>query len=401
MDSGPMLEPPSDIDAWNKYILGWVDPVMVDSPSGEYVIHTLESSQDPKALIVGYTGANDMYYFIQARRRTGTDSGLPADGVLVFLINPTQEQSLSGSELALLEDANPGTLEASGQYYLTDQGAMYYELLDAPYNKGDETYHFSMGSISAQFVLKNDLFWDQYNKIAFLVEPTGDDSFRIRFGSSPEELGREAPQEQGGGTQPSGCIIATAAYGSELSPSVQALRDFRDKLVRSTFAGDQFMDAFNMWYYSFSPTVANVVASSSILRMISRILIHPLVGILQLSTYVYNGLAFNRELGIVSTGLVASSLIGVVYFAPWITALQLCARKRNRLVLQVRNLRPFFYAWIAAIALIGAAEVLLVETLMIAATVALVLLTLGLSATVTAVLITQRTRMTVHTRLHC
>jgi len=61
----------------------------------------------------------------------GTDSSLPADGVLVFMIDPTQEQSLSGSELALMEDANPGTVEASGQYYLTDQGAMYYELLDA------------------------------------------------------------------------------------------------------------------------------------------------------------------------------------------------------------------------------------------------------------------------------
>jgi len=43
MDSGPMLDPPSDIDAWNKYILGWVDPSWFDSPTGDYTLHTLES----------------------------------------------------------------------------------------------------------------------------------------------------------------------------------------------------------------------------------------------------------------------------------------------------------------------------------------------------------------------
>jgi len=309
MDSGPMLEPPSDIDAWDKYLLGWVDPVMVNSPTGEYMLHTLESSQDPKALIVGYTGANDMYYFIQARRRTGTDSGLPADGVLVFLIDPTQEQSLSGSELALLEDANPGTLEASGQYYLTDQGAMYYELLDAPYNNDSETFHFSLGSISAQFVLKNDLFWDQYNKIAFLVEPTGDDSFRIRFGSSPEELGREAPQEQGGGTQPSGCIIATAAYGGSDAPPVKYMRYVRDNLIGASVTGRHLVDGWNRFYYSWSPTVAALAAKSNSFKLTLRVLLFPLIGITRVAAYAFGIMSLvNIELASIFGFFIAASL---------------------------------------------------------------------------------------------
>ncbi|MCZ2845259.1 MAG: hypothetical protein O2U61_01975, partial [Candidatus Bathyarchaeota archaeon] len=37
------------------------------------------------------------------------------------------------------------------------------------------------------------------------------------------------------------CVIATATYGSELSPEVSFLRIFRDQTVMSTFAGKQFM----------------------------------------------------------------------------------------------------------------------------------------------------------------
>jgi hypothetical protein len=57
------------------------------------------------------------------------------------------------------------------------------------------------------------------------------------------------------------CIIATTTYGSELTPEVQLLRGFRDKIVLSTFAGSQFMKLFYAWYYSFSPDVAVFIAS--------------------------------------------------------------------------------------------------------------------------------------------
>jgi peptide/nickel transport system substrate-binding protein len=45
-----------------------------------------------------------------------------------------------------------------------------------------------------------------------------------------------------------GCVIATATFGSELSPEVQFLRTFRDQKVMVTFAGSQFMVVFNASY---------------------------------------------------------------------------------------------------------------------------------------------------------
>ena len=61
------------------------------------------------------------------------------------------------------------------------------------------------------------------------------------------------PQSQ---PTPSQCLIATAAFGSELTPQVQYLRHFRDHYILSTASGTAFMKVFNTVYYSFSPQVA-------------------------------------------------------------------------------------------------------------------------------------------------
>jgi len=114
----------------------------------------------------------------------------------------------------------------------------------------------------------------------------------------------------------SGCIIATATYGSELSPQVQFLREFRDHLVLKTFAGANFMMVFNAWYYSFSPAIASVIASNDALRIFMKVLLYPLIQILHLSSAIYFLLSFSPEFAIVTTGFVASSLIGIVYFLP-------------------------------------------------------------------------------------
>ena len=41
-----------------------------------------------------------------------------------------------------------------------------------------------------------------------------------------------------------GCLIATAAFGSELSPQVQFLREIRDNTVLQTESGTSFHDRF-------------------------------------------------------------------------------------------------------------------------------------------------------------
>lgn len=67
----------------------------------------------------------------------------------------------------------------------------------------------------------------------------------------------------GGGAQPGaaeggGCLVATAAYGTELAADVQALRELRDEVRLSGHAGSALVSALSAAYYSASPHVADL-----------------------------------------------------------------------------------------------------------------------------------------------
>jgi peptide/nickel transport system substrate-binding protein len=109
------------------------------------------------------------------------------------------------------------------------------------------------------------------------------------------------------------CIIATATFGSEASPAVQFLRGFRDHLVLGTRAGSAFMEVFNTWYYSFSPSVAKIIADNDPLRAPARVILYPLLAVLSASAFTYSLFSASPEFAVVMAGLVASSLIGLVY----------------------------------------------------------------------------------------
>jgi hypothetical protein len=120
-----------------------------------------------------------------------------------------------------------------------------------------------------------------------------------------------------GGSQPaqpkSGCLIATAAFGSELAPQVQFLREYRDNTIMTTMAGSSFLNAFNTVYYSFSPTVADAERTHPLLQETVRTGISPLIGILQMAKFSTIG---NNNLSVIMSGIMASSLIGATYLWP-------------------------------------------------------------------------------------
>jgi uncharacterized protein YkwD len=115
---------------------------------------------------------------------------------------------------------------------------------------------------------------------------------------------------------PMRCIIATAAFGSELSPEIQFLRTFRDQIVMSTFGGRTFITIFNAAYYSFSPPIAGLLMNYPLVAHIVRVLLYPLIATLHLTVLVFDTAYFNTELAILLGGLLASSLIGVIYLSP-------------------------------------------------------------------------------------
>ena len=80
-----------------------------------------------------------------------------------------------------------------------------------------------------------------------------------------------------GASEPGGgCLIATAAYGTELAPAVQRLREAREGLA-GTGPGAAFLSAFNHAYYAFSPAVADLERQSPELRSLVRAASAPMI----------------------------------------------------------------------------------------------------------------------------
>jgi hypothetical protein len=76
-----------------------------------------------------------------------------------------------------------------------------------------------------------------------------------------------------------GCLIATALYGSSLQPEVQFLRHFRDETLVKV-AGQTFRNNLNDWYYSFSPQVSEFIRQNHWMRPPMILLISPIVSFL-------------------------------------------------------------------------------------------------------------------------
>ena len=146
------------------------------------------------------------------------------------------------------------------------------------------------------------------------------------------------------------CIIATAAFGSDIAPEVQTLRMFRDDVALHTFSGSSFMTVFNLWYYSFSPSIATYERGEPWLQAAVRFSIEPLLGILNESKQIDGYLLkmTTSDSAIIISGIVAAFLIGMVYLFPIAGVITLITRKYK--TLQFRNpMRFLLVAWLAGI----------------------------------------------------
>ncbi len=82
-----------------------------------------------------------------------------------------------------------------------------------------------------------------------------------------------------------GCLIATATFGSELAPQVQQLRELRDNTILSTESGTAFMTGFNQFYYSFSPTIADLEREHPVFKEVMKLTLTPMISSLSLLNY--------------------------------------------------------------------------------------------------------------------
>ena len=185
--------------------------------------------------------------------------------------------------------------------------------------------------------------------------------------STDNESSPNSPPPKGG------CLIATAAFGSEIAPEVQFLRNFRENYILHTHAGSNFMKVFNTWYYSFSPYVADYERHEPWLQQIVKTSIYPLLGILFVSERTYS--VIPGEYGAIAAGLVASSMIGAIYFLPLALTIKQIRKSTNAFACK-STLSIILVAFLAVIGSLMASN----QIAIMIATSILVLVTIAISA---------------------
>ena len=143
-----------------------------------------------------------------------------------------------------------------------------------------------------------DIHLPQFTKLINSIEIISESAASTDAGSSDEN---------------GGCLIATAAFGSELAPQVQQLRELRDNTILSTESGTAFMNEFNQFYYSFSPMIADLERENPLFKEIVRLSITPMLTTLS----ILNHVEVNSEAEMISVGLSIIMLnVGMYFVAP-------------------------------------------------------------------------------------
>ncbi|HBO83882.1 MAG TPA: hypothetical protein DD641_02655, partial [Deltaproteobacteria bacterium] len=93
--------------------------------------------------------------------------------------------------------------------------------------------------------------------------------------------GSPAPQPDQLAYKPSGCFIATAAYGNPNHPVVVLLKQFRDRYLLTWDGGRKVVNA----YYSISPYIADAIRNHLWACSLTRMLIFPFAAIAFLLIY--------------------------------------------------------------------------------------------------------------------
>jgi len=146
--------------------------------------------------------------------------------------------------------------------------------------------HTSVGSVKIpiEFNLGEGVYTMDFEieGILFQPLPTETVSFDIAVGDVQTTMPDDIPPTEENG----GCLIATAAYGSEMAPQIQQLRELRDNTVLSTQSGIAFMSGFNQFYYSFSPSVADLERENPVFKEIVKVGLTPMLSSLSLLNHV-------------------------------------------------------------------------------------------------------------------
>lgn len=238
--------------------------------------------------------------------------------VISLTVQETNQRTLDELILEKIELINPAVDE--GSLKIISQEKMIVNGYDAYVINAQADFTANGESFDVQF--KEVMIYDteKFYSLAYSNELNNFESQLPRFeetidsfeilsnDATNNETNNQTSTEEGGG-----CLIATATFGSELAPQVQQLREIRDNTILSTESGIAFMSGFNQFYYSFSPTIADLERENPVFKEFVKISITPMLSTLSILNYA----DINSETEMLSFGIgIILMNVGMYFAAP-------------------------------------------------------------------------------------
>ena len=206
-------------------------------------------------------------------------------------------------------------MEAEGRFDGEDGGVMNVRFKEILFLENDKFYAITYTNEASVFDQHVDKFEAAVEMFSIMGGDTGggldaDPAPETGTDGSAPDPAPETGTDGGGG---GGCLVATAAYGSELAPQVQLLRELRDSTVLQTESGSAFMAGFGKLYYAFSPTVADWERQNPAFRDAVRAAIAPMLGTLAILSHA--GVDSEHEMVGYGAAVIAAN-VGMYIAAP-------------------------------------------------------------------------------------
>jgi peptidyl-prolyl cis-trans isomerase B (cyclophilin B) len=186
------------------------------------------------------------------------------------------------------EDGRKGHLITSTQDLETSEGTVQFKIIQLNFINSEFQYSIIYVNVTEWFRYEIGAFLQTVDNFEIMIDGRIQP---INFDDNPifRQLIADAKVKPEPESLPpvriGGCLIATATYGSELAPQVQLLREIRDNTVLQTQSGTLFMTAFNQFYYSFSPTIADYERENTVFKETVKLTLTPLLASLTLLQY--------------------------------------------------------------------------------------------------------------------
>jgi peptidyl-prolyl cis-trans isomerase B (cyclophilin B) len=197
-----------------------------------------------------------------------------------FSVEGGDDPKILGNYVFESIDGRKAILKTTTQDLQTPEGIVQFKIIQLSFINSEYQYSIIYVNVTEWFRYELGAFLQTVDNFEIMIDGKIQP---VNFGSYPvfRQLIADAKAEPEPESLPpvriGGCLIATATYGSELAPQVQLLREIRDNTVLQTQSGTSFMTAFNQFYYSFSPAIADYERENPAFKEAVKITLTPLL----------------------------------------------------------------------------------------------------------------------------